>query len=107
LLGAGHAAADRLLTQAGAKLITGFETGYVSSGIPVANRMALLINSVLGEHAPQIDLAGFGFTIGLFAAPPHQLLRHHGHSGPIRAHVHDRRIASARLGWPFLPSLSR
>src|SRR5207247_863672 len=106
LASTGHAAPDRLLTQAGTKPIAGFEARYICRGFPVANWMALFVGAVLGEHAAQIDLAGLGFAISLFASPSLQLLRHHGHARPISTHIHNGRIAPARLGWPFLPGLS-
>src|SRR6266403_2120268 len=106
LVDAGHAAADRLLAQARTELIAGLKTRDIRRGLPVANRMAFFIDLVLSKHAAQIHLAGLGLAIGLLATPSLQLLRHHRHARAIRTHIHNGRIAPARLGAPLLPSLS-
>src|ERR1035438_574448 len=67
--------------------------------------MALVIAAVLGEHAPQVNLAGLGRAVGLLAAPPLECFGYHRHASAVRAHIEERGIAGAGLGLPLLPSL--
>ncbi len=60
---------------------------------------------MLRKDAAQIDLSGLGLAVGLLAAPPHQFLRHHGHTGAIGTDIHHGRIAPGWLRGPSLPNL--
>ena len=69
--------------------------------------MTVFIGLVLGKDAAQIGQTRLGAAIGLFASAPRQFLLAHGHSGPVRADIHNGHGAAAGLRLPFLPSLGR
>src|SRR2546425_1186773 len=101
----GHAPSQRLLTQAGAKFIDGLEAGDIGRRFPVSNRVALLVNLVLSEHASQVRLVGLGGAIALLACSSFQLLAHHRHAFAFRADIHNGSVARARLSRALLPTL--
>src|SRR5438876_3237517 len=63
--------------------------------------MAFIIRPMLGKNTAQINLAGLGSAVGLFAFASGQLLGAHGHTGAIGADIHNRRVAAAWLGLPL------
>src|SRR2546426_4870036 len=81
----------------GAKFMDGLEAGDIGRRFPVPNRVALLVNLVLSEHASQVRLVGLGAAIALLACSSFQLLAHHRHALAIAADIHDGRIARAWL----------
>ena len=86
---AAHAAPNRFLAQAGAKLVDVLKTGNIGRGLPVANGVTLFIDSMLREDAAQIDLARFGASIELLAFTPDELFFAHRHSGAVGTEIHD------------------
>ncbi len=100
-----HSTSHRLLAKGRAKFIDRPKTGEIGGRVPIPHWVTFLIGLVLSENAAQIDLAGFGGAIGLFAPTPFQLRRHHRHAGSVGADIEDRRRTGARLGGPFLPLL--
>ena len=93
--------------RAGTKFLDRTKAGDVGGGFIVPYGMAFFIGLVLGKDAAQVGLARLGAAIGLFARAPRQFLLAHGHSGPVRADIHDGHGAAAGLSFPFLPSLGR
>ena len=98
-------AAQGLLAQQRAERVNGLETGNIGRGFMVSHRMALVIGVVLGEHAPQVNLAGFGRAVGLLAAPPLEFFGGHRHARAVLVDIENRGIAGAGLGLPLLPDL--
>ena len=61
----------------------GLEGGDVAGGVPVPDRVAVIIELVLGEEHGELDLAGAGAAVLALAVPPRGLLRGHGHAGAV------------------------
>lgn len=63
---------------------------------------------MLSKDAAQVNLAGFGCSIGLLAFAPGQFLRDHRYAGAIGADIQNGNrtaLALVRSNWPFLPLL--
>ena len=61
----------------------GLEGGDVAGGVPVPDRIAVLVKPVLGEEDSELDLAGAGPAVFALAGPSGGLLRGHGHAGAV------------------------
>src|SRR5271169_1022 len=83
------APASSLLPNADAKGFGGLEAAHVGGGGVIALGPAFLVTTGLGENRAQLDLAGFGGAIRLFAFAARQLAGDHGHAGAIDLHIQD------------------
>jgi len=92
-----EAAAEGFGVQAFAEGVAGFDGADVGGAMGVADGVALCIEGGLGEYAADLDLAGFGGAIGLFARSTGQLSAADGNAGAVEFEVQDRRAASGRL----------
>ena len=61
----------------------GLEGGDVAGGVPVADRVAVVVELVLGEEDGELDLAGAGPAVLALAVPAGGLLRGHGDAGAV------------------------
>ena len=61
----------------------GLEGGDVAGGVPVPDRVAVVIELVLGEEDGELDLAGAGAAVLALAVPSGGLLRGHGDAGAV------------------------
>ena len=61
----------------------GLEGGDVAGGVPVPDRVPVLVQLVLGEEDGQLDLAGAGAAVLALPVPPGGLLRGHRDAGAV------------------------
>ncbi len=66
----------------------GLEGGQVGGRARVADRVAVLVDPGLGEHARELDLAGPGPAVLALAVPAFGLGGHHRHAGAVDGDVH-------------------
>ena len=61
----------------------GLEGGDDAGGVPVADRVAVLVQPVLGEEDGELDLAGAGAAVLALPLPARSLPGGHGHPGAV------------------------
>jgi hypothetical protein len=94
-----HAASQSFAPQADAKVRGAFKSGQIGGGLIVAQRSALVVELMLGEHAAKGSHACLGLAIGGLSFAPFEFLAPHRHSGVIRLNVENFGIAG--LGRTF------